>query len=425
VIQSETDLAASSGDERPIRVLHVITRMIVGGAQENTLLSVEGLDRMPEYEVTLASGVDKGQEGSLLDRARANTRVVVVDSMRRGVNPLRDIRAFVALYRLIRKGDYDIVHTHSTKAGVLGRLAAALAGIPVVVHTLHSLVYHDFQPRPVNWLLRQVKKALAPLTDHYICVARAIQDKAIADGIAPAAKFSTIYSGMELDWFLEHEPRADLREDLGIPDEAVVIGKVARLFPLKGHAQLLEAAPDVCARNPKVVFLLVGGGPLTEGVLDQVRRHGIEEHFILTGLVPRDEVPEYIAAMDILVHTSLREGLARVLPQALAMQKPCVAVDLDGAPEVVVDDRTGYLVPPNDGLTLAKRLSDLAGDTSLCERLGAAGPEVVDPRFRSETMVADIASVYGRLMRSKRGGSPRRLQPRGAGARFRRTASGA
>src|ERR687886_2509034 len=168
---------------QPIRVLHIITRMIVGGAQENTLLSVEGLDRMPEYEVTLASGVDNGPEGELLTRARRTTRLVVVPELCRSINPAADAVAFWKLYRLIRRGRYHIVHTHSSKAGVLGRLAAKLAGTPFIVHTLHSLVFHEYQPWLVNRLWWALKMLCAPLTDHFISVSRLIAEKAMAAGI--------------------------------------------------------------------------------------------------------------------------------------------------------------------------------------------------------------------------------------------------
>src|SRR5919109_3297037 len=226
-----------SGD--PIRVLHVITRMIIGGAQEYALLSVEGLDRLDRYEVTLVSGVDEGREGELLSRARETTGLIVVPELARDISPLADLKAFVSLYRIIRRGRYHIVHTHSSKAGVLGRLAAKLAGTPVIVHTLHSLVFHDYQPWVVNRAWWGIKKLCAPITDHFISVSSIISEKAIAEGIAPAKRFSTVYSGMELDWFLSFNGnRTAVRRELGIPAEAPVVGKVARLFPLKGHEQL-------------------------------------------------------------------------------------------------------------------------------------------------------------------------------------------
>jgi glycosyltransferase involved in cell wall biosynthesis len=383
----------------PIRVLHIITRMIVGGAQENTLLSVEGLDRIPGYEATLASGIDRGPEGDLLSRARETTRLVIVPELCRNVNPLSDVVALWKLYRLIRRGRYHIVHTHSSKAGVLGRVAAWLAGTPLVVHTLHSLVFHDYQPWLVNRLWWGLKKVCAPLTDHFISVSAIISKKAIAAGIGPPDKFTTIYSGMELDWFLHANPdAARVRQEFGIPPTALVVGKVARLFPLKGHDQLLDAAPAIVRRHPSVRFFLIGDGILQEPLRERARQQGILDNFVFAGLIPRERIPEMLAAMDVLVHTSLREGLARVLPQALAMGKPCVSFDIDGAPEVVIPGETGYLVQPGDSTGLAHAVASLLDDPALRTAFGAAGRRRVDPVFRAETMVRDIAGVYEMLL---------------------------
>src|SRR6185295_5792400 len=201
-------------NKEPLRVLHIITRLIVGGAQENTLLSVEGLDKLSEYEVTLATGIDNGPEGDLLEGARRTTRLIVIPELGRSISPFADLKAFWKLYRLIRNGRYHIVHTHSSTAGVLGRIAAKLAGTPIIVHTLHSLVFHEYQPWVVNRLWRAVKKFCAPMTDHFISVSEIISQKAIAAGIDRSEKFTTVYSGMELDWFLkaEADPIAVRRE---------------------------------------------------------------------------------------------------------------------------------------------------------------------------------------------------------------------
>lgn len=403
-------------NSEPIRVLHIITRLIVGGAQENTLLSVEGLGKLPEYEATLVTGVDNGPEGDLLERARHTTRLVIVPELGRSISPLADVRAFWKLFRLIRKGRYQIVHTHSSKAGVLGRLAAKLAGTPIIVHTLHSLVFHGYQPWLINRLWWAVKKLCAPMTDHFISVSNIISQKAIAAGIDRPEKFSTIYSGMELDWFLKAEvdPLA-VRREFGIPGDALVVGKIARLFSLKGHDQLMDAAPEIVRRHPGVRFFLVGDGVLYEHLRGRARDAGILDNFVFAGLIPRERIPEMISAMDVLVHTSLREGLARVLPQALAMGKPCVSFDIDGAPEVVVQGETGYLVRPGDAEGLADAVSRLLDDPQARVRMGEAGRLRVDPAFRAETMVREIASVYRalvskypeRLARFSRRGSPR------------------
>jgi glycosyltransferase involved in cell wall biosynthesis len=373
--------------------------MIVGGAQENTLLSVEGLDRLPGYEVTLCSGVDNGPEGELLSRARQTTRLVVLPELCRRIAPWSDVVALWKLYRLIRQGRYHIVHTHSSKAGVLGRVAAWLAGTPIVVHTLHSLVFHEYQPWAVNRLWRIIKKVCVPLTDQYISVSDIISKKALAAGIGRPEQYTTIYSGMELDWFLRTDyDGARVRRELGIAPDAPVVGKIARLFPLKGHDQLFDAAPDIVRRHPNVRFLLVGDGILQDHLRERARQAGILDNFVFAGLVQREQIPEMIAAMDLVVHTSLREGLARVLPQALAMGKPCVSFDIDGAPEVVIHDQTGYLVRPDDSAGLADAVARLLEDPGLRARLGEAGRRRVDPDFRAETMVRRIAEVYGMLL---------------------------
>lgn len=399
---TEASRSAAKADSKApsrIRVLHIITRMIVGGAQENTLLSVEGLDRMPEYDVVLASGIDNGREGELLSRARETTNLVVIPELGRAISPLDDIRAFWKLYKLIRDGRYHIVHTHSSKAGVLGRIAAWFAGTPLIVHTLHSLVFHEYQPWIVNRAWRIVKKVCAPITDHFISVSRIIVEKAIAAGVDKPEKFTTIYSGMELDWFLNAKfDSKKIRDEFGIPDEAPVVGKIARLFPLKGHHELMDAAPEIVRRVPNVRFFLIGDGVLLEELKERAKNYGILENFVFAGLIDRERIPEMISAMDVVVHTSLREGLARVLPQSLAMGKPCVSFDIDGAPEVVIDGETGFLVKPFDSAGLANSIAQILEDAELRTAMGTAGRKLVDPMFRAETMVKQISDVYQMLI---------------------------
>ncbi|MBK8465479.1 MAG: glycosyltransferase family 4 protein [Chloracidobacterium sp.] len=392
--RTETIVTAQS-----IRVLHIITRMIVGGAQENTLLSVVGLDAMPEYEVTLLSGIDKGREGELLTQARETTHLIVLPEMGRSINPFFDLVTFWKLFKLIKAGRYHIVHTHASKAGVLGRLAAWLAGTPIIVHTLHSLVFHDYQPWIVNRTWWLAKKICAPVTDFFISVSDVISEKAIAAGIAKPEKFRTIYSGMELDWFLNAKFDEDnVKREFGIPLDAPVVGKIARLFPLKGHDQLMDAAPEIVKRIPNVRFFLIGDGILLEHLQERAKKYGILDNFAFAGLIDRTRIPEMISAMDVVVHTSLREGLARVLPQALAMGKPCVSFDIDGAREVVINDKTGYLVEAFDSVGLAEGIGRLLENPEMRKQFGENGRRHVDPNFRAEKMVADIAEVYQMLL---------------------------
>lgn len=383
-----------------IRVLHIITRMILGGAQENTLLSVEGLDAMDEYYVDLISGIDEGREGDLLVRARETSNLIMLPEMQRAIHPIKDAVALWKLYCLIKKGKYHIVHTHSSKAGVLGAFAAFLARSPILIHTFHGLVFHQYQPWLTNRIWKLITKICDPITHYYISVSEILVQNAVKAGIARKEKYRTIYSGMELDWFLNAKfDSAKVREDFGIPQDAPVVGKIARLFPLKGHDELMDAAPEIVKTIPNVRFFLIGNGILLEHLQARAKNYGILENFVFAGLIDRERIPEMISAMDVVVHTSLREGLARVLPQSLAMGKPCVSFAIDGAPEVVINDYTGYLVEPYDSKGLADGISKILEDPELRKKMGENGKIHVDPNFRSEKMVADISEVYQEMLK--------------------------
>ena len=223
-------------------------------------------------------------------------------------------------------------------------------------------------------------------------------DLMVAARIAPREKFVTIYSGMEVEPFLDsgiHRPRA--RRQLGYGPEHVVVGKIARLAPLKGHSDLVQAAGLVVQRSPSVRFLLVGDGVLREAIQRQIAAAGLAGHFQFTGLVSPERIPELIAAMDVVVHTSLREGLARVLPQALLAGRPVVSYDVHGAREVVIPGETGYLVPPHNIGFLAEALVQLADDPDLRQRQGRGGRRFVD-QFRHQRMTSRVRAVYEILL---------------------------
>ena len=384
-------------EARPVgmRVMHIITRMILGGAQENTLLTVEGL-RARGHEVVLVTGPTIGPEGDLLRRAQERgVATVVVGSMRRAINPVRDALAFVKLIGIIRRFKPDVVHTHSSKAGILGRLAARVCRVPMVVHTVHGLAFHRYQCAPVNWMYIALERWCARYTTKIICVADAMTEEAVAARVAKREKFVTVYSGMEVGPFLEaSKHREQVRKELGIGPDELVVGKVARLSDLKGHRYLFEAIPEVLERFPRTRFVMVGDGWLTEELKRRAQEMGITERVIFTGLVSPARISELLGGMDVVVHTSLREGLARVLPQALIAGVPVVSYDVDGAREVVIDGETGYLVKPKAVGELAEAMCKLLESPELREKMGRAGRGLCSERFRTEKMVEDIARVY-------------------------------
>lgn len=381
-----------------MRVTHVITRLIVGGAQENTIASVLGLQEKPGLEAHLISGSETGPEGSLAGAfAKSPKTLMLIPELVRAIHPWKDMEAKRRLTEIFRAQKPDIVHTHSGKAGVLGRLAAHEAGVPVMVHTIHGPSFGTFQGPFANFLFRSAERRAAKVTTHFVVVADAMKQQYLAAGIGLPQQYTKIFSGFPLQPYLSAKNDVAVRARYGIAADDIVIGKIARLFKLKGHDDLFAIGPELLHENPKIKFLLVGDGPWRERFEQDVRAFGMEKKFIFTGLVEPEDVPQLVGIMDILVHLSRREGLARALPQALAAGKPVVAYDYDGASEVCLDERTGFLVPPRDVSRLRERLLRLAGDAALRQRLGMEGREFVRERFAVETMVDDLFSLYLKL----------------------------
>jgi glycosyltransferase involved in cell wall biosynthesis len=381
-----------------MNVCHVITRMIIGGAQENTLLTCLGLQARG-HQVTLVTGPDAGPEGSLLAEARSGGfQVVVEPSLRRAIRPLADLKARRRLRRLFAELRPDVVHTHSSKAGIVGRYAARDAGVPLIVHTIHGMSFNRTQPAVVQRLYRHLETRCAGFTDRLISVADAMTRQSVAAGVAPLDKFVTIYSGMQTEWYdpARHNRRA-LRREWGIADEQVVIGTVARLFENKGYEQLIPAMAEAVRRTPGLRFVWVGDGARRAEYERQLGQLGIASRVRLVGLVTPQQVASMLAGMDILVHASQWEGLPRAAVQALLMAKPVISFDIDGAPEIVLKNSTGLVVPLNDIPALAEAMVMLAGDAGLRERMGRNGRELCLRRFDHNAMVAAIEGLYNEL----------------------------
>ncbi len=390
---------------KQLKILHIITRLIVGGAQENTLFTVEGLMKKG-YKSVLATGPQSGSEGSLLERAyKNNVDIKIIPHLVREINPVYDLIAYREITDLIKNGGFDIVHTHSSKAGVLGRISAKRCGIPIIAHTIHGLAFHRFENPLLNLLYLSLERYTARFTSKIITVGDVMKDKAISAKIAKHDKIVTIYSGIEMDEFSKiNEDSKSIRKKIGIPEDAFVIGKIARLVRLKGHNYILMCAKEIIKNFPNTYFLFVGGGYLKSSLEKKTQKQGIEKRFIWTGLVPPSEIPQLIGAMDILIHTSLREGLPRTIPQALACGKPVIAFDIDGACEVVKDGFTGYLVQAKDYNGLRIKIIELLKNPDLRRRIGQQGREFVRERFDIKTMVDSIEQEYiGLINDLKRG----------------------
>jgi glycosyltransferase involved in cell wall biosynthesis len=374
--------------------------MIIGGAQENTLYNC--LDLIQQYgdNVLLMTGPSDGPEGRLLEQGRGEgVAVGEIPHLRRSIQPLDDWRAYRELLEAIGEFRPDVVHTHSAKGGILGRAAAWKLKVPAVIHTVHGAPFHPYQPWWVRKFFAACERWAARRCHRLVCVADAMTELMVGEGVAKREKFTTVYSGMDVEPFLKAtEHRDKIRRELGISSDAIVIGKIARLFHLKGHTYVIEAATEVIRSNPNVIFLFVGDGILRGELEAAIAARGLAGHFRFSGLVAPQRIPEYLGAMDILVHTSLREGLARALPQALISGVPVVSFDVDGAREVVLNGQTGFLVSPKDVVGVGRGLRELVLDERLRKKCGQTGREMFTDRFRHQKMTADLRRIYTEVL---------------------------
>lgn len=381
-----------------MRVTHIITRLIVGGAQENTVATVLGLRQKFGITVGLISGPTTGPEGSLeSELARAPDILVRVPELVRPVHPWKDWMALRRLTEILRQVRPDIVHTHSGKAGILGRLAGKRAGVPLILHTIHGPSFGHFQNAAANFVFRTAEKYAARATTHFIIVADAMKARYLAAGIGQPEQYTKIFSGFALEPFLAAKNDPAIRARFGLQPGDFVVGKIARLFRLKGHDDLFAIAPELVRRCPQMKFLLVGDGEWRGRFENLAKSLHLERHFIFTGLVPPGEIPSLVGIMDALVHLSLREGLPRALPQALAAAKPVLAYDCDGAGEICLNGETGFLLRPGDLTGLKDGLLRLAGDAALRQKFGRSGSDFVRKHFAVEKMVDTIYHLYLKL----------------------------
>ncbi len=378
--------------------------MIVGGAQENTLLNCLDLQRDWNDDVVLITGPSPGPEGQLLSQGRGGgLNVVIVPELQRAISPWKDYKALQAIKRVLREYQPQVVHTHSAKGGILGRQAAYDLQVPAIIHTVHGAPFHDLQAAPVRWLYRTLERRAAKQCHLLVCVADAMRELIVNSGVAPPDQCVTVYSGMAVEPFLKaREQRVAVRTQLGFRDDDVVVGKIARLFDLKGHDDLITAAANLKELHPNLRYLLVGDGTLRSKLEQRIADLGLSDRFVFTGLVPPEDVPRYLGAMDLLVHCSLREGLARALPQALISGIPAISYDIDGAREVVLTDRTGVLVPAQNISRLTTAISRLAADAKLRQEFGEQGRGLFAEQFCHHTMTRKLRALYQQVLAGQR-----------------------
>lgn len=379
-------------------VLHVITRLIGGGADENTISTVEGLSsNYGSYICYLAAGSESDR--SVVNRLGKNIRFFTLPNLRRDVSPIHDTLALFSLMRLCRAVQCDILHTHTAKAGFLGRIAGALVGVPIIVHGLHGHTFHPSVPRPTRFVYYQLEKLAARFTSKFISVSSILQNDYIAAGVARSDKCVTIRSGMRLEKYSAMPAsNSKLRHELGILSDDRVVGTICRLAPDKGPSYFLEMAKLVKNLLPHCKFVVVGEGPLRKKLEDLRDQMGLAEDVIFSGY--RTDAAELLGMFDVFVLTSLWEGLPRALVQAAVAEKPLVAFEVGGIPEVIQHGYSGYLVRPKNTKEMAQRVVYLLKRPNIAATMGKNGRSLVGKEWSVSNMVSQIHGVYESLLAS-------------------------
>ena len=383
-----------------MRIMHISTRLILGGSQENTVLSCEG-QAEHGHDVSLVFGPIYGPEGSLLDRVKTHGGVETIETpnLVRELAPIRDFKCYRELRRLIRGWKPDVVHTHSSKAGILGRAAAWKERVPCVIHTIHGLAFHPYMSTWRNAVYIFSERFAAKRCHRIACVADAMREQALAEGIGKPQQYVTVYSGMEVDQYVQPNWTRDaVREELGISEGDFVLGTIARLAELKGHDDLLDSLEELMKQRPELKLLWVGDGWWADRLLGRVRELGLEGRVISTGLVPPEEIPKYLQAMDVLAHPSYREGLPRTVTQALLNSTAVVAYDVDGTKEVCIDGETGFLISPGDLTALRGAVAKMIDDSGKRAEMGRRGQALCRERFSASHMVEHLERIYADVL---------------------------
>ncbi len=375
-----------------LKIVHVITRLDLGGAQQNTLYTASHLG--PGFDCLLIAG-----EGGILD-AQARSleesgalRLKLLDSLVREPSPMRDLLALLELARIFAAERPQVVHTHSSKAGILARLAALAAGVPAIVHTYHGFGFHDFQPPGLRSLFLWLERLCGLFTDRLVFVARANQETALRHGLGKPQGHVLIRSGIKLsDFPARLSDRAAKKASLGLGRHKSLVTSVGNLKPQKNPADFVAMAQAVSAQSPETEFLFVGDGPLRERLEARILASGLNRRLTLAGW--RRDAAEILAASDVFVLTSLWEGLPRALLEAMRSGVPPVCYATDGIRDVIADGENGFLVRAGDVPELSRRVLELLRDPALRLRLGEQAARTITEEFDIDLMVRAQERLY-------------------------------
>ena len=394
---------------KPIRVLRIIARLNIGGPAIHATLLTTRLDRT-RFSTTLVTGLEAADEGNYLTLHGRQADLVIIPGLGREIRPVQDVRTVWALVQLIRKLRPDIVHTHTAKAGAVGRLAAIMCRVPIVVHTYHGHVLRGYFPPWKTAVYRGIERGLAMSTDRLLTVTDRVRDELLELGVGRRDQYTTVPLGFDLGPLLTAEiRRGELRAELGL-GTAPLVGIVARLVPIKAHEVFLAAAAAIRAAVPDVRFLIVGDGERRAAIEREVDARGLRAAMTFLGW--RADLDRLYADLDVVVLTSRNEGSPVALIEAMAAGVPVVSTNVGGVADVVEDGTSGLLAPMDDAARVADGVVTLLRDRALAARMGAAGRVRVATAYDAGRLVTDVETLYTRLLDEK-APAPAQTAPQG------------
>ncbi|TET64330.1 MAG: glycosyltransferase family 1 protein [Candidatus Stahlbacteria bacterium] len=395
--------------QKKYKIIHLITRLDKGGSAENTLLTALGINKK-KYEVILVKGptyesrMSKEEHASVIadlkEAQLKGVKIVNIPFLLRRINPVYDLLALFSLYILLIKERPTIVHTHTSKAGLLGTLAAKMAGIPILIHTPHGHVLWGYFGPLKTKIFIFLERLTSRITGKIVALTNREKEDYLMFRIANEDRFVVIFSGVKLNKFKESlfGEKQNFKKELGIPENSSIVGTVGRLVPVKGPESLIKAAKYIISKYPDTFFIFTGDGYLRQDLENKAFKMGTKENIIFLGW--RDDAAKIISAYDVFVLPSLNEGMGRVLVEAMALGKPIVASNIGGIPDLVIHGKNGFLVPPKNPKELAKYIQILLEDEKKREKMGLAGKEM-SLNFSAENMVEKIAELYEELLIQK------------------------
>lgn len=381
-----------------IRVAHLITSLTLGGAQETVFYYYNNMNRKTYDFYFLAGGKGEFESDSYIKKLEKDSKYIVIKNLFKRINLWKDLLAFIEIYNFLRKNRIQIIHTHSSKSGIIGRIAAKMAGVPVIIHTVHGWSFHNRTPNKTKMIYKFLEKVTAKITDRLIVVTEKDSEKGIMENIASREKFKIIRSGIDFSKFYKNESK-EIKDFKNRFKGKKIVATIGRLSEQKNTIDFMKIVKMISRKRDDIHFIVIGDGELREQLEMYIKTNQIENNVTMLGA--KDNVIDYYYIMDVFVLTSLWEGLPRVIPEAMACGVPVVANAVDGVSDIMKDGINGYLIKPDDLGNAAVKIEKLIDEVKLKVRIVNSAYDTIRPEFDAENMMLKTEEVYKELCELK------------------------